>query len=998
MRLKNDSFKLFLLLSLVLGTAGFSLRLPPTFVTPSTPAESARAQGLVSYSKLPLHFELNQGQTDAQVKFMARGRGYNLFLTPTEAVLVLQKSAASPNGEKVRLPPGDTTIENRQANERAVLRMKLVGANSPRRVMGLEKVPGKVNYFIGNDPVKWRTNLPTYRKVQYESVYPGVDLVYYGNQRQLEYDFVVAPSADPASIALDFAGADRLELNTEGDLILHIANEQARMHKPVIYQEAAGVRQEIVGSFVLSGKNRVAFQIGEYDASRPLIIDPVLTYAGYLGGAGQDFGNGITIDNNGHVYVVGYTDSNQVSFPVVAGPDLTYNGNQDVFVTKLTADGTQVAYSGYIGGSGQEFGMNIAVDGAGNAYIIGYTNSNETTFPVIVGPDLSYNGGQDTFVAKLSTDGSQLLYAGYIGGSGNDFGNGIAVDGGGNSYIVGTTTSTEATFPVTVGPDLTFSDPGEGYVAKINADGASLIYAGYIGGSGDEAINAVALDPDCTAACQAYIAGSSASDQTTFPIIGGPDLSYNGGTDAFVAKVKGDGTGLVYAGYIGGSGADYLYSIAVDSGGNAYVYGNTDSTEATFPVIVGPGLTYQGGRYDAFIAKLNATGTALIYVGYIGGAGDEFGRGIAVDDAGNAYVAGWTSSTEATFPVSGGPDLTYNGGISDVFVAKVNAVGTTLDYAGYIGGNSEEMTGHANPIAVDRAGNTSYVIGSTSSSEATFPVTIGPDLIFNGAYDGFVAKVVIPSPVAWNATQDSFLRSGNDNTNEGANLNLIIRSDGNNRALVTFALGGLSGPVSQANLRLYIVHNADNWGNEGRTIDAHRVTQAWMEGNGANLQPGNLTNAQFHAYENRGAGPGVTWRCAVDAEIHNQSTDCSPQWNGGAYLTAPTASVRIFKDFAGNSSLPPTTKTMGWITFDVTMDVNTCLISSQTACSWLIKKTQEGQPGRVEFASKEGAVALYNGLVGEPVAPQLAINHAVSSATTTAQAQLITVFFPLVKR
>lgn len=787
MGLKNCSLKLSLVLSLILGITGLSLPLTPTLAIPTLLAQSPYATTLESYSKLPLNFELNQGQTDAQVKFMAQGRGYNLFLTSTEVVLALQKPAASKDEDWARLPL-KTVVENTPASEPAVLRMKLIGANPMPKVIGLEDLPGKVNYFIGNNPAKWRTHIPTYGKVQYASVYPGVDLVYYGTERQLEYDFIVAPGADPTSIQLAFAGADQLEVNDKGDLVLHIASEQLLMHKPVIYQAMAGVRQEIAGGFVRRGKDQVAFQIGAYDAARPLVIDPVLTYASYLGGTGQDFGNGVATDSNGYVYVVGYTDSDQASFPVTGGPDLTYNSGQDVFVTKLTADGAQVVYSGYIGGGGQEFGMNIAVDGAGNAYIVGYTNSNESTFPVTIGPDLSYNGGQDAFVAKLSTDGSHLLYAGYIGGTGNDFGNGIAVDAGGNSYIVGTTNSTEVSFPVTVGPDLLFNGPGEGYVAKVNTDGTALLYAGYIGGSGDEAINAVALDPDCAAACQAYVAGSSASDQTTFPVVGGPDLTYNGGTDAFVAKIKGDGTGLDYAGYIGGSGADYLYSIAVDSGGNAYVYGNTDSTEATFPVSVGPGLTYKGGRYDAFIAKLNTTGTALIYTGYIGGAGDEFGRGIAVDDAGNAYVSGWTSSTEATFSVSGGPDLTYNGGPSDVFVAKVNAAGTALDYAGYIGGSSEETTGHANPIAVDRAGNSSYIIGATSSNEATFPVTVGPDLTFNGAYDSFVAKVVnTTDPTAycpeWNLAIDFRVSPNQENPNRDScgNLNVwhFLESDPN---------------------------------------------------------------------------------------------------------------------------------------------------------------------------------------------------------------------------
>jgi uncharacterized repeat protein (TIGR01451 family) len=272
----------------------------------------------------------------------------------------------------------------------------------------------------------------------------------------------------------------------------------------------------------------------------------------------------------------------------------------------------------------------------------------------------------------------------------------------------------------------------------------------------------------------------------------------------------------------------------------------------------------------------------------------------------------------------------------------------------------------------------------TFGSAGSYTVNVRVSDGDGGEASGATLVTVNPAPptiIERVAIQDSFLRSGNDNTNEGANLNLMIRSDGNNRVLVTFDLAGLSGPVGSATLRLYIVYNADNWGNSGRTIDAHRVTQVWTEGNGANLQPGNLTNAQFRPYEKRGGGPGVTWRCAVDAEVQNQASDCNPKWNGGAYVATPTASVTIYKDFAGSTTLPPTSKSMGWISLDVTADVNSCLANGESQCGWLIRKRQEGQPGRVEFASKEGAAALYNSQVGEAVAPRLVINAGVGAAS-----------------
>ncbi len=482
------------------------------------------------------------------------------------------------------------------------------------------------------------------------------------------------------------------------------------------------------------GLHRYGFALGSYDRGRPLVLDPaVLVYAGYIGGSGDDEGRGIAVDSSGNAYVTGYTTSTQATFPVTVGPDLTSNGGNDAFVAKVNAAGTALLYCGYIGGSGDDYGLGIAVDSSGNAYITGQTNSTEATFPVTVGPDLTFNGVNDAFVAKVNAAGTALLYCGYIGGSGDEEAMGIAVDSSGNAYVTGETTSSEATFPVTVGPDLTFNGGNDAFVAKVNAAGTALLYCGYIGGSGTDFGFGIAVDssgnayvtgstdstqatfpvtvgPDLTSnggndafvakvnaagtallycgyiggsgedvgrgiavdsSGNAYITGYTASTEATFPVTVGPDLTYNGGTDAFVAKVNAAGTALVYCGYIGGSSFDQGYGIAVDSSGNAYVAGYTNSTEATFPVTVGPDLTSNGG-FDAFVAKVNAAGTALLYCGYIGGSGTDQGFGIAVDSSGNAYVTGRTNSSETTFPVAVGPDLTFNGGLYDVFVAKVS--------------------------------------------------------------------------------------------------------------------------------------------------------------------------------------------------------------------------------------------------------------------------------------------------------------------------------------
>jgi hypothetical protein len=395
-----------------------------------------------------------------------------------------------------------------------------------------------------------------------------------------------------------------------------------------------------------------------------------LIYCGYIGGdGGTDIGLGVAVDVAGNAYVAGYTSADQTTFPVTVGPDLTFNGGTDAFVAKVNSAGTALVYCGYIGGSGGDTAYGIAVDASGNAYVAGQTFSTEATFPATVGPDLTYAGNGDAFVAKVNVAGTALVYCGYLGGGFGDLAYGIAVDSMGSAYVTGQTSSTETTFPVTGGPDLT-SNGGtfDAFVAKLNTAGTALVYCGYIGGNGLEQGNGIAVD----GGGNAYVVGQTTSDQTSFPVAVGPDLTYNGGNDVFVAKVNAAGTALVYCGYIGGSGSDIGYAIAVDRFlGIAYVTGATESDQTTFPVIVGPDLTYNSE--DAFVAKINAAGTALLYCGYIGGASTDVGLGVAVDVAGNAYVTGGTKSDQATFPVAVGPDLTYNGGFAefDAFVARI---------------------------------------------------------------------------------------------------------------------------------------------------------------------------------------------------------------------------------------------------------------------------------------------------------------------------------------
>ena len=702
-----------------------------------------------SLDKLPLYFVANQGQTDPRVNFYVPGKDNTIYFSPDGLTFALTSPSAAMPELRGPIAGGkmpDLGVQNPvpQAGQRWSVKLDFVGANPGVRPLGEDPTAAVFSYFKGQ-PSQWQAAVPSYAQVRYPNLWPGIDLVYSGQGNQMKYEFVVQPGADPAKIQLAYRGASGVRLTPNGQLDVTTPVGAFQDAAPVGYQMKDGQRVPVEMNYRLeagvAGSEQYSFHLGAYDASLPLVLDPaVIVYAGYIGGAGADYGAGIAVDKDGNAYVTGYTTSNQTTFPVKVGPDLTYNGGfYDAFVAKVNAAGTALVYAGYIGGSGTDVGSGIAVDSAGNAYVSGYTTSDQTTFPVKVGPSLTYSGGQDAFVAKVNPAGTGLVYAGYIGGAGTDYAHGIAVDKDGNAYVTGQTSSDQTTFPVKVGPKLTYNGGDDAFVAKVNAAGTGLVYAGYIGGSNEDQGYGIAVD----GAGNAYVTGYTYSAQDTFPVTVGPYLTYpasGNAAAAFVAKVNAAGTALDYAGYIGGLEQNYATAIAVDKDGNAYVTGTTLSAQNSFPVKVGPSLTHNDGSYDAFVAKVNAAGTALVYCGYIGGSGTDVGYGIALDSAGNAYVVGITNSTEATFPVKGGPDLTYNGGVYDAFVARVNAAGTALDYAGYIGGAGED---HGNGIAVDQAGS-AYVTGWTDSDQSTFPVTVGPDLTYNGSTDAFVAKVMIP--------------------------------------------------------------------------------------------------------------------------------------------------------------------------------------------------------------------------------------------------------------
>ena len=677
-----------------------------------------------AYGNLPLAFEANVGQTAVQVGFLARGEGYMLSLSPDTAVLHLQQGAV-----------------------RDELQIQLVGANAAALGVGQDELVTKTNYLVGSDPSQWHTNIVNYGKVEYQNVYAGINLVYYGtNQGQLEYDFVVAPGVNPGTIRLSIQGAQSIMLDAQGNLVLHTAGGDLVQHAPVIYQELDGQRQSVAGAFVLDGDNQISFQIGIYDASLPLIIDPVLSYSTYLGGSSNDSGHAIAVDVAGNAYITGSTYS--ANFPTasplqqVKGGDTT---TSDVFVAKLNAAGTALLYSTYFGGASGDSGSAIAVDAAGNVYVTGYTSS--ANFPTTPGAFQRTFGGSfnNAFVAKLNASGTGLVYSTYLGGTaGGDEGSAIAVDSAGNAYVTGSTWSrdfpTQNPFQPTHADDFfgTTSGYRDAFVTKMNALGTALVYSTFLGGENDNFGNDIAVNADGNA----YVTGfttiyNPSLGLKTFPTTPGAFQSTNASPDgsnvSFVTKFNASGSALVYSTYLGGTnGHDVGRGIALDAAGNAYVTGDTQA--ADFPTTPGAFQRTYGGLIDAFVTELNPSGSALVYSTFLGGSNTDEGMGIALDSAGNAYVIGITSS--ANFPSTANALQRSKGGGNDAFVSQVNGAGSALVYSTYLGGNGDDF---GMGIAVDTAGN-AFLVGETAS--VNFPTTAGAvQSTFGGTYDAFVAKL-----------------------------------------------------------------------------------------------------------------------------------------------------------------------------------------------------------------------------------------------------------------
>lgn len=736
---------------------------------------AARAQVVSSYGNLPLSFEPNQGQVGERIKFLSHGRGYAIFLRSDEAILGLRRSTQE------TLTKGLKSGTDTQPTKPDILRMKLLSADQSAEVTGVDKLPGKSNYLIGKDQKKWRTNVPNYSKVRYKNIYPGIDLLYYGNKRQLEYDFVIAPGADPKDITLEISGTSNSSPATiaeNGDLVISTEGGEIRFHKPVVYQAentstTTSNRKSINGHFVTLGENRIGFEVSPYDAAKPLYIDPVISYGTYLGGPQWEVANGIAVDSDGNAYVTGRTFGSD--FPVTAGaydencgsgnPFCDWDGvnsYSDAFVTKLNTDGSSLVYSTFLGGTGQDWGSDIAVDGAGNAVVSGITDS--TDFPIqnpiqdhqsggTCGPSTNPSPCTDAFVTKLGPNGAALEYSTYLGGRGQDVGQRLVIDTSGNAYVTGMTQSPD--FPTlnafqsvfgggTCGVDPNTNPCPDLFITKISSDGSGL-YSTYLGGSNDEGgfRTGIAVDADGNA----YVTSNTSS--ADFPVTEGTfQTNLKGQSNAFVTKVAPSGNSLVYSTFLGGSGADWGTAIAVDGDGNTYVTGVTISTDyPTTPGALDSTCGSDGlcnAMYDTYISKLNGDGSALVYSTYLGGSGGDVIYGIAVDSLGIAYVVGSTDSPD--FPSEGRFGGSYGGGTcgmdpntypcADGFFSKLSSGGEGLIVSSYLGGSSDDR---ANGIALDSFRD-AYIAGETYSND--FCTTSGAfQENSSGPADAFVVKL-----------------------------------------------------------------------------------------------------------------------------------------------------------------------------------------------------------------------------------------------------------------
>ncbi|MGP4038682.1 DUF7948 domain-containing protein [Gracilibacillus sp. D59] len=704
-----------------------------------------------AFSKLPLHFIPNHGQVDEKVSFYAKDAASSVFFTPEEVVFAFMErdNSESFSEQKKQLSGVDNLPKESSKKHGTAFALQFINANKEVTIGGQKKLQGKVNYLKGNDPHKWYTNMSTYQETVYHEIWPNIDGVFRGENGKLKYEWVVQPGADPNDIQLGYKGIDDVSIDREGNLEINTPLGTFIDERPISYQIINGKKISIDTHYVIeqleNGLYHYRFEVEDYDSRYPLIIDPSLDYSTYLGGSSFDEGLDIDVDSAGNAYVTGRTIS--LNFPTINAFQPTLNLNGDAFITKLSPDGSSLIFSTYLGGSGGDDGFGIAVDTVGSAYVTGQTSS--TNFPTQNAFQPAFAGSLDAFVTKLSPDGSSLVFSTYLGGSSFDIGNDITVDTAGNAFVTGRTFSNN--FPTTPGTFQTIA-PGNGdaFVTKLSLDGSSLIFSTYLGGNSDDIGNGIAVD----AIGSAYVTGITTSNN--FPTLNAFQPTIAGSNDAFVTKLSPDGSSLVFSTYLGGGSADRGNGISVDNTGNIYVTGFTLSPNFPTQNPIQPALA---GNFDAFITKMSPDGSSLVFSTYLGGSNYDEGFSIAVDNSSSVYVTGITlssdfptqdptqlalSGSEDAFVTKLSPDgssivfSTYLGGSSDD-----QGNGIALDNAGnaYVVGRTDSSDFPTTPGAFQTMdpGNvnafvTKFLLAETDLSivktDAPDPVLVGENLTY----------------------------------------------------------------------------------------------------------------------------------------------------------------------------------------------------------------------------------------------------------------------------
>ena len=643
----------------------------------------AAAPGFAAHGEgsLPVFFFPNAGVTDPSIRFIAETPELRAGFRADSVVFQI---GSGQNGFHTQV-------------------VRFAGANPYARIEGADATTGKVNFLLGQDAAQWTTGLSMYRKIVYRNLYPGVDASYGGDGRGIKVEFMVSPGASPDQVRLEYKGAKGISISASGDLVVRGAGAEFREQAPVVYQYSGKNQVRVGARYCVLHADTIGFELGPYDTSRTLIIDPVVSFSTYLGGTSSSAVTGLAVDSSGNVYATGWTAA--LNFPIVGAVQAANQGGVDAFVVKLNAAGTALIYATYIGGRGADQGAGIAVDSSGEAYVTGFTES--TNFPLVSAVRTTLGGSRNAFALKLNAAGNLPLYSTYLGGTNYDMGNAIAVDGSGDAYIAGDAQS--ANFPVTSGAFQTsLGGQTDAFVTKLKPSGA-ISYSTFLGGAKVEHAGAVAVD----ASGNAYVAGGTFS--SNFPLASPIQSVNGGGEDAFVTKLNPTGAAILYSTYLGGNGGtmanpEQANAIAVDASGNAYVAGVTNSSN--FPVSSGAFQTTFDGFQNAFVSKINAAGNTLIYGTYLGGSGFDWASGISLGPGGIAYIAGATSS--ADFPTV--YPLQSLNGLYNSFIAEFSASGNTLIFSTYFGGTNIDF---ANAIALDASGN---IVTGGQTNSTDFPL------------------------------------------------------------------------------------------------------------------------------------------------------------------------------------------------------------------------------------------------------------------------------------